>query len=74
MHALIRWKQFGKVREGLLVKIIKEFPPTEPIVSMIRYQDYVLVATSLHVFKMRSDGTFEPLEFICPESPDDAGC
>ena len=55
------------------MKIIKEFTPAEPIVSMIQYKDYVLVATSLHVFKMRNDETFEPLQFIAPEPSDEPG-
>jgi hypothetical protein len=55
------------------MKIIKEFPASEPIVSMIQYNGYILVATSRHVFKMKEDETFEPLVFHAPTSDDEPG-
>lgn len=55
------------------MKIIKEFPPTEPIVSMIQFKDQILVATSWRVYRLRSDDTFEPLSFLAPTDEDVPG-
>ena len=54
------------------MKIIKEFPPAEPIVSMIQFKDQILVATSQRVYRLRDD-TFEPLSFLAPTDEDVPG-
>lgn len=46
------------------IKIIKEFPVGEPIVSMIQYKEWVLVATTKRIVKMYNDDHFEQLTFV----------
>lgn len=55
------------------MKVIKEFPATEPIVSMIEFNGRILVATSKHVFRLTDNDQFEPLEFIAPTDDDAPG-
>lgn len=56
-----------KVKPMTAYRVVKEFPPSEPIVSMIAFKDYVLVATARCVYKMTKDEKFEALEFHVPE-------
>ncbi len=45
--------------EGL--KLIKQFPKTEPIVSMINFKGRILVATSKQVYELNGDDVLEPI-------------
>lgn len=47
-------------------RVVKEFPASEPIVAMIEFNGFILVATTTHVFKMHEDETFEALKFKVP--------
>ena len=44
-------------------KIIEQFPPSEPIVSMVEFKGRILLATSLQVYELKDDDVFKPLKF-----------
>ena len=57
-----------KKRKGF--KLIKQFPDSEPVVSMLNYKDRILVATSKQIYELKDGDILEQIKIKYEEDND----